>query len=187
MYIISGKLKGRKLASCKSSAIRPAMALVRKSIFDTLKDFVAGANVLDLCAGSGVLGIEALSRGADKLTLIDSDKSSIILINKNLELCNIQADVIWGKLPKALNKIIKKQGAFDLIFLDPPYGQKKIIEDVLEIIILNDLLAKDGIISIETEEKCDFSFPQELKLYKEKKYGNTKITLISRYNMNRDN
>ncbi len=113
MNILGGKLKGRKLANCKTGSIRPAMALVRKSIFDTLQDFVVGINVLDLCAGTGVLGIEALSRGADKLTLIDADKDSIRLIFKNLDLCKVKATVISGSLPKALNRSRIKSEKYD--------------------------------------------------------------------------
>lgn len=183
MYITGGKLKGKKLASCKSGSIRPAMGLVRKSIFDTLQSFIIDTNILDLCAGSGVLGIEALSRGASKLTLIDSDKEAIKLIYKNLALCKLKARVVFGKLPKALNKLYTKSEQFNLIFLDPPYGQKKIIEDVLEVILLNKLIAENGLISIETEAKCDFLIPNELKLYKEKKYGNTKVTFLKASNI----
>ncbi len=178
MYLISGKLKGRKLATCKSSTIRPAMALVRKSIFDTIQNFVEGANVLDLCAGSGILGIEALSRGAEKLTIVDASRNSIKLIYKNLEICNLKAKVVLGKLPKALNKVDAGRDSFNLIFLDPPYGQGKLIENVLEILILNNLVAKNGLISIETENKCIFSIPSELTLFREKKYGNTKVTIL---------
>lgn len=178
MHVIGGKLKGRKLANCKKSSIRPAMALVRKSIFDTLQGVILDSNVLDLCAGTGVLGIEALSRGAKKLTLIDSDKDAINLINKNLALCKLNAKVILDKLPRALHKKEILNQKFDLIFLDPPYGRKEFIENNLEIITLNELLSKDGLISIESELKCDFFIPKELKLYKEKRFGNTKITFL---------
>lgn len=177
MYIIGGKLKGRKLTSTKGSTIRPAMALVRKSIFDILGNFACGANVLDLCAGTGSLGIEALSRGADKLTLVDSDKGCIKLIYKNLEICDLRAKVIFGKLPKVLNKIHTNE-QFDLIFFDPPYGKKDFIEKVLDVIILNKLVANEGLVSIETEAKCDFTFPDDLIIYKVKKYGNTKVTFL---------
>ena len=178
MYILGGKFKGRKLATCKTSSIRPAMALVRKSIFDTLNNFIENTNVLDLCAGTGILGIEAISRGADKLTLVDSDKNAIKLIYQNLKLCELKASVIYGRLPKILNKITGKNNSFDLIFLDPPYGQKSFIENVLELLILNKSLSKNGLISIETEAKCDFCFPEQLYIFKEKKYGNTKVTFL---------
>ncbi len=176
MHIISGKLKGKKLAPCKTDSIRPAMALVRKSIFDTLQNFIQDANVLDLCAGSGVLGIEALSRNAKKLTLIDSDRESIQLIRKNLELCSVNAKVIHGSLPKVLNKL--KDEKFDLIFLDPPYGKSSFIEETLVKLYTNELLAKGGLILIESELKSDYKVPEGLTVYKEKKFGNTKITFL---------
>lgn len=178
MHIISGKLKGRKLANCKIKSIRPAMALVRKSIFDTLQDFVKDTTVLDLCAGSGVLGIEALSRGARKLILVDSDRYAVKLINENLKLCNLQAKVILGELPHILKKTVLRNEKFDLIFLDPPYGESIFIEKVLEFITLNKMLTNNGLVSIESEAKSDFVIPKELKLYKEKKYGNTKVTFL---------
>ncbi len=176
MHIIGGKLKRKKLANCKCDSIRPAMALVRKSIFDTLQNFVENANVLDLCAGSGVLGIESLSRNAKKLTLIDSDRGSIRLIRKNLELCNVTAKLIHGQLPKALNKL--KDEKFDLIFLDPPYGKSPFIEETLEKLYIKGMLAKDGLILIESELKSNYKVPEGLVIYKEKKFGNTKVTML---------
>ena len=176
MYIIGGKLKGKRLANCKADSIRPAMALVRKSIFDTLQNFVEDATVLDLCAGSGVLGIESLSRDAKKLTLIDSDRESIRLIKKNLELCNVTAKLIHGKVPKVLNKV--KDEKFNLIFLDPPYGQSRFIEETLEKLDTYKMLDKEGLILIESELKSNYKIPEGLIIYKEKKFGNTKITFL---------
>ena len=178
MHILAGKLKGKKLAPCKTDSIRPAMALVRKSIFDTLQNVIQNANVLDLCAGSGVLGIESLSRSAKKLTLIDSDRESIRLIRKNLELCNLNAKVIHGQLPKALNKV--KDEKFDLIFLDPPYGSSHFIEETLKKLYTNETLNKEGLILIESELKSDYKIPEKMIIYKEKKFGNTKITFLKR-------
>ena len=167
MYILGGKFKGKKLAGCKTKAIRPAMALIRKSIFDTLKDFVIDSSVLDLCAGTGILGIEAISRGAKNLTLVDSDVSSVKLIKKNLSLCNLDCKVIVSYLPKGLKKLNNER--FNLVFLDPPYGNSIMIEETLSGLVLNQLIEKYGLILIESEEKSKFVIPQELKLYKEKK------------------
>lgn len=176
MHIIAGKLKGKKLASCKAASIRPAMALVRKSIFDTLQNFIQDTNVLDLCAGSGSLGIEALSRNAKQLTLVDSDLESIRLIKKNLELCRVSAKVIHGQLPKILNKL--KNEKFDLIFLDPPYGKSSFIEETLEKLYTYEMLTKKGLILIESELKSSYKVPEGLTIYKEKKFGNTKVTMF---------
>lgn len=176
MYIISGKLKKRKLANCKTKTIRPAMAVVRKSIFDSLSDFVVDADVLDLCAGSGILGIEAISRGAKNLTLVDADRDSVGLINKNLELCKISARVIMGKLPGALKRLKNEQ--FDLIFIDPPYGNSSFITIVLEIIELRNFLKPNGLISIETESRSNYKIPESFCIFKEKNYGNTKVIFL---------
>ncbi len=179
MRILGGKCKGRKLISVKGENVRPAMALSRKSIFDTLQEVINNISVLDLYAGTGILGIEALSRGANNLTLIDFDKISIKTIYKNLEICNLKGKVIFGKLPNILERVHFKNKAFDLIFIDPPYGSSKGIEDSLKIIVKNNIIQKNGIISIESEAKSDFEIPETLKLYKEKKLGNTKLTILN--------
>lgn len=176
MHILGGKLKGRKLAKCKYKSIRPAMALIRKSIFDTLKDFVIRSNVLDLCAGTGAVGIEAVSRGASKLTLIDSNINAIRIIRKNLDICKIKAKIIWDKLPESLIKL--KNQKYNLIFLDPPYGESKFIESILKKLCENELLEKNGLILIEQETKSLFSTPDKLEIYKEKRFGNTKVIFL---------
>lgn len=180
MHILGGKLKGKKLANCKTRSIKPAMGIVRKSIFDTLKSFVEDAHVLDLCAGTGIIGIEALSRGAKSLTLIDSNKFAVQLIRKNLTLCNLDAKIIHGALPQVIKKLNPDKGKFNLIFLDPPYGQSEFIEEVLTSLIAKDLIETGGLLLIESEAKSDFLLPKELKLYKEKQFGNTKITILNR-------
>lgn len=176
MRILVGKLKGKKLATCRTDSVRPAMALVRKSIFDTLQDFTVNSDVLDLCAGSGILGIEALSRGAKSLTLIDSDKESVQLIRKNLNLCSVNATLIHDKLPKALGRVKKQQ--FDLIFLDPPYGNSAFIEETLKRICTDKLLTENGLILIESELKSDYKLPEGLNIHKERLFGNTKVTFL---------
>lgn len=176
MYILGGKLKGKRLSRCKSKEIRPAMALIRKSIFDTLGDFVTNSNVLDLCAGTGVIGIEAISRDADKLTLIDSDSNAIKIIRKNLQLCKIKAKLICGKLPDSLNRL--KNQKYNLIFLDPPYEESVFIQITLKKLCDNKLIEKGGLIIIEQEKRAAFSFPGELELFKEKSFGNTKLTYL---------
>ena len=179
MQIIGGKLKGKKLAKCKSRDIRPAMALTRKSIFDTLREQVDSANVLDLFSGSGIVGIEALSRGAKSLTLVDSSKTAIDLIKKNLILCNLQAKVILGKLPDVLNKHNLTPGQYDLIFIDPPYAISDIIINTLETISLNKLLKNSGIIIIESEQRTNFKIPPGFSQVKEKTFGNTRVSFLS--------
>ncbi|MBI1858373.1 MAG: 16S rRNA (guanine(966)-N(2))-methyltransferase RsmD [Candidatus Melainabacteria bacterium] len=180
MQVTGGKFKGKKLANCKSKSIRPAMGLVRKSIFDTLKNLVNGANVLDLFAGTGIVGIEAISRGAKSLVVVDSNPLSVKLMRKNLSICNIEATVIRAKLPAVLNSKTLKAYKFDLIFIDPPYGQSNLIENILEQLINNSILSKNGLIFIESEAKSDFTIPEQLEIYKEKLFGTTKLTILKK-------
>lgn len=178
MRLLNGKLKGKKLATCNVQSIRPAMALVRKSIFDSLGSFVQDADILDLCAGTGILGIEALSRGAKSLTVVDSSRYAIKLILKNLNLCGLKAKVIQDELPKTLNKKFFEDKKYDLIFLDPPYGNEDFVKETLLIIAKKSLLKEDGFILIETEKRADYEIPEEYKLKNEKIYGNTKVRFL---------
>lgn len=178
MYIISGKYKKRRLANYKNTGIRPAMALVRKSIFDSIQSLVDDSNILDLCAGSGILGIEALSRGARSLTLVDSDKQAVDLIRKNLDLCNAEGTVILGRLPGVLKRLNPEREQFNVIFLDPPYGNAHMITDVLQMISNKKLLKDEGLISIETESRCAYKIPENMFVYREKLFGNTKVVFL---------
>lgn len=122
MRIISGRLKGRRLPSPTWSGLRPTSDRLRETLFNILGDTVAGAIVLDGCAGTGALGIEALSRGAAGVTFIDRDVRAVALIEANLERCGVAAlgKVVRGTLPGALDWL-DAAIAFDLVLLDPPY------------------------------------------------------------------
>ena len=122
MRIIGGVLKGRRLPSPTWSGLRPTADRLRETLFDILGDAVAGADVLDGCAGTGALGLEALSRGAAHVTFIDRDARAVALIGANLERCRVagRGTVIRGVLPGALD-LVDAAAAFDLVLLDPPY------------------------------------------------------------------
>ena len=121
MRIIAGTLRGRRLPSPAWSGLRPTSDRLRETLFAILGDTVDGAAVLDGCAGTGALGIEALSRGAAGVTFIDRDARAVALIEANLERCRIvdRGVVIRGALPQAIETI--GGGPFDLALLDPPY------------------------------------------------------------------
>ena len=122
MRIISGALKGRRLPSPTWSGLRPTSDRLRETLFDILGEAVAGAIVLDGCAGTGALGLEALSRGAAGVTFIDRDARAVALIDANLERCGVagRCTTVRGTLPRALDRV-DAATAFDLVLLDPPY------------------------------------------------------------------
>ena len=128
MRIISGSLRGKKLHAFHGKDIRPTSDRTREAIFNILFDQVRGAVVLDLFAGSGALGIEALSRGADMATFIDSAPAAVSLLEKNLRACRLEkrARIIVWDIERNLNCLPSHGPRYNLIFLDPPYHKNMI-------------------------------------------------------------
>ena len=179
MRVISGNCRGRKLVEIHGRRIRPTSDRIREAVFNILGQKARKARVLDLFAGTGALGIEALSRGAIHTTFIDI---ACDIIHENLKLCCFEEkamvicqDLIKESIPKA---IIGQQ--FDLVFIDPPYG-KGYIEATLQKEVFTDLLAKDCIII--AEQSCKESLQIELlplDIYRKKKYSKTIISFINK-------
>jgi len=126
MRVIAGALKGRRLAPVKG-LIRPTGAKVREAIFNILGDAVADARVLDLFAGTGALGIEALSRGAENAVFVEDHPESLKVLRRNLAHLDLEAQcqVLPVAVLSALKKLTVRGEKFDLAFLDPPYGGEK--------------------------------------------------------------
>jgi 16S rRNA (guanine966-N2)-methyltransferase len=181
LRIISGEHKGRVLGSIKRAKIRPSSDKIKGSIFNVLKGEVEGKKVLELFAGSGNLGIEALSCGAKFVTFVDSSLQSIRIIKKNLESLNLnQRAKIIGK--DGLKVLPKLQGKFGIVFADPPYlcgfAQK-----VIDSVVRYDLLEKDGILVLEHHKKETFTYPEERLFYvKAKRFGDTVASFFIKRN-----
>ena len=124
MRIISGDMKGRKLYPIAGRSIRPTADRLRESLFNILADRVRGATVLDLFAGTGALGIEAISRGAEFALFLDKHKQAVSLIERNIHMCAIEgkAQVIQWDVIRNLNCVRSSQHSFDIVFMDPPYN-----------------------------------------------------------------
>ncbi len=177
MRIISGNRKGRKLAQLSGTRIRPTSDRIREAIFNILGPKIKGKKVLDLFAGTGALGIEALSRGAIHSTFIDIDCD---IISQNLDRCGlkknariIRCDITRDNFAQTL---INQQ--FDLVFIDPPY-EKGYIESILQKVSFIDLLYENCIIITEQSHKENLDFlPSDLDIYRQKKYSKTLISFI---------
>jgi len=194
MRITTGKHKGRKLKFISEARLRPTMDKIRKAVFDVLGGAVEDLVFLDLFAGTGAMGIEALSRGARKAYFIEKDRKNIKLVTSNLEaLCipykigtlknideenicvtDIDSSAYSEVFCVSAEQFIKKTNllrVFDIIYLDPPYD-----EDVLKYLSLikkYDSLNENGLLIIETRQKVVLN--NDFVLIKEKKYGDKQL------------
>jgi len=175
--IISGKHKGRRLAGGKKTKVRPTSDRVKESIFNILREEVMGKRILDLFAGVGSLGIEALSRGAESVTFVDTSSPSINILKKNLKNLNLKSKSTILRMDglRALDKL--KQN-FQMIFADPPY-LKGFVQRIIDSIVQSEVLEKNGVLILEHHKKETFSFPEEkLVALKQKKFGDTVISFF---------
>ena len=181
MRIISGTARGRKLKDVNID-IRPTSDMVKESIFNIIQFDIEGRRVLDLFAGSGQLGIEALSRGAKSVVFVDSNPEAAKLIKSNLALCGFY-DLAFVQTRDALRYLsgnASAQETFDVIFIDPPYNTL-LLPEVLAAIIGFDKLNSNGIIICETTIEMPVpDVPLPYFLHKEYKYGSTKILRYSK-------
>lgn len=154
MHILGGKLRGRPLKSPKGEQTRPTLALVRKAVFDMIQFQIEGATFLDLFAGSGAMGLEALSRGALEATLVDQHPLAISCIKENIRALKVDASVklIRSDASLALRTFIKKKINFNIAYIDPPYSLSVKPQFLLEILALFDqypLLKNEGTLFLE--------------------------------------
>ncbi|PLT27696.1 16S rRNA (guanine(966)-N(2))-methyltransferase RsmD [Peribacillus deserti] len=179
MRVVSGSCKGRPLKAVPGNQTRPTTDKVKESIFNIIGPYFDGGRVLDLFAGSGGLGIEALSRGMEQGIFVDRDHKAISTIRSNLEACSFQeqAEVYKNESERALKAIIKRELSFDLILLDPPY-KKHILENLVSMIEENNLLSEKGIIVCEhaSDVILDREF-ENLILWRQEKYGMIAVTI----------
>ena len=184
MRITGGHSRGRLLASIKGLDIRPSSDKVKEALFNLIGQDVTGQRVLDLFAGSGSLGLEALSRGAVWSLFIDNSRECLALIKKNLELCGYQdsGTVLKGDLSKGLpwKHPLMNEG-FDLIFIDPPYG-KGLIQPVLGELTHRKCLLPTSIVLAESSKKDVLpSEVGDLRLIDSRLYGETKIDIYRKW------
>lgn len=175
MRVIAGKVKGRKLHMVKNDRTRPTADRVKESLFNILGDSVMGARVLDIFAGVGSLGIEALSRGAKTAVFIDNDSRCTAVITRNLTELGLAeyGTVIKADFRKALKRLT---GPFDLVFADPPYDTNY-LKSTAELLCRNRLLAPAGLFVAEHRRDAEIEL-RELKLLRRKDYGQTTLSFF---------
>ena len=180
MRVISGSLKGRKIKGYDIEGTRPTMDRVKLSLFGSIQDYIQGACVLDLFAGSGNLGIEAISNGAKRCFFVDNNHRCIKVIHENIKEFKIEdkSTSIEMDYCKALEILKDKGEVFDLIFVDPPY-KEHILLDILKIVRDNQFLSDNGLIILEYNYEYD-SEVDGYTLLKKKKYGDKFISIYQK-------
>lgn len=178
MRVISGKARGLKLNTPKNKDVRPTTDRVKESLFNIINFYIMDNDVLDLFAGTGSLGIECLSRGANKCVFVDKSKESMAIVKSNIKKARVENESTTMNIDfkSAIKSLGSKGEKFTIIFMDPPYYENMFI-DALKLVEENNLLEEDGIIVVEHDTKD--SFPDGVgRLYKsrDKKYGNTTLT-----------
>lgn len=150
MRIIAGLYKGRRLKTLEGSAVRPTSDRMRETLFNILAPRIESARFLDLCAGSGAIGIEALSRGAAEVTFVEAARKAATVISENLRHCGIRQNYrfIARDALTALKHLARDDQQFDIIYFDPPYDSE-LYAPVLRQIAETRLLGEDGIVIVE--------------------------------------
>jgi len=158
MRIIAGKFRSRQLKPLKGLALRPTSDMLRETLFNILGPRVEGSRFLDLFAGTGAVGIEAISRGATSAILVESHYAAVRLIRENLASLEIKAEarIIASAVNPALEKLQKERAAvFDFIFLDPPYTNKKDYEATFRSLENSSLIAESTIVIAEHHKSLE--------------------------------
>lgn len=183
MRIVSGALRGRALKAPQSQSVRPTSDRLRESIFDILAhaydDPVPGARVIDLFAGTGALGLEAISRGADRALFVDDGAEARALLRANIEALGL------GGVTRIFRRDATKLGAappgevFTLAFLDPPYG-RDLAPRALRALLEGGWLTEDALILIEEAAEAEVELPDGLEEAERRRYGDTQIIFARR-------
>ena len=186
MRVVAGEYRGRRLKALTGDNTRPTTDKVKESIFNMIGPYFDGGWVLDLYSGSGGLAIEAVSRGAEKAVCIEKNGAALKIIHENVEVTKERDKFIVKKMDadKALAHLSDLGQPFDIVLLDPPYAQQKIVEQLQTMLEAN-LLSKHSVVVCETDKEV--SLPETIgALYKSKAsvYGITQITIYRKEEAN---
>jgi 16S rRNA (guanine(966)-N(2))-methyltransferase RsmD len=181
MRIIAGTLKGRRLATPDWDGLRPTSDRLRETLFNVLAPRVAEARVLDGCAGTGAIGIEALSRGARHVTFVERDRRAVALIRDNLRKCGVEAGytIEPGDVTTALRRQARDgpDRAFDIVILDPPYDLVE-VESMLDAAAA--CVAPGGLVVLERATRREPVVPASLHRLRDITSGDSSLTLLTR-------
>lgn len=179
MRVISGSARGLRLKAPEGLNTRPTLDRIKESLFNILAMDLPEADFLDVFSGSGGIGIEALSRGANSAVFVDESKQSVEIIKENLQFTRLgdRALVLNLDFKTAINRLKNEGKSFDIIFMDPPYN-KGFVQEALEEIYRSGLLNADGFIIAEQAMEDELPSVKGLEIFRVKEYKITKMTFL---------
>jgi 16S rRNA (guanine966-N2)-methyltransferase len=181
MRVIAGKARSISLVTVKGMETRPTTDRIKETLFNMIQYDVPNATFLDLFSGSGAIGIEALSRGAEHAYFVEKNKEAIRCIETNLKKCKLEEDatVMAVDYMNALKQLEREKVTFDLVFMDPPYNHE-FEKAVLIFLAKSDLIDKDSTVIVEAslDTRMDYLEELELEVIKEKKYKTNKHIFV---------
>lgn len=183
MRIIAGRFKGLRVPSPRNRGVRPTTDRVREALFSTLGHEVEDSRVLDLFAGTGAFGFEALSRGAASVVFVDDDRQVTHTLIKTCDALQItdQVRILTMSADQAVRKLAESEGRFSIVFLDPPYGTEWVPKVVCNPVFA-DLFVPDGLLIVEREEKAlELAIPAGFAKEFSRKYGGTVVEIFRYY------
>ncbi|WP_068994014.1 16S rRNA (guanine(966)-N(2))-methyltransferase RsmD [Kangiella sediminilitoris] len=172
--IIGGQWKGRKLKFIEVEGLRPSLDRIRETLFNWIQREVRGARCLDLFAGSGAIGIEALSRGAAHVDFVELNKKASRQLETNLGLLEADDGNVWHQDAKQF--LTSTHQPYDIVFLDPPFN-KGMAQEIIDKLVLTNLLGVDSLIYIEIEQGLEITIPESWEELKAKKAGQLQYKL----------
>jgi 16S rRNA (guanine(966)-N(2))-methyltransferase RsmD len=179
MRVIAGVFKGRRLISPKGTDVRPTADRVKEAIFSMIQHEISGSVCLDLFAGSGAMGIEAISRGALRVYFCDINAASIAAILQNIDICGAADSraVLIKSDWHGLGRFIKEK--CNLVFIDAPYDMRVYYSQILEALARQGIIGDEACIVVERDSRAGgYEFPAGFEAIKEKRYGSTGVDLL---------
>ena len=173
--IVGGTAGGRRLQMPPGRATRPTSDRVREGLFSSLGGDLHGKSFLDLYAGSGAVGLEAASRGADPVVLVERDPKALVVLRANVALLGLASVSVSGESVTSYLRRVDELGPpqrFDVVFVDPPYADS--VDAVLQL-IASRWLADEGVVVVERASRDNFSWPEELAADRSRHYGDTTL------------
>jgi 16S rRNA (guanine(966)-N(2))-methyltransferase RsmD len=180
MRIISGSLKGGTVRAPRGTAVRPTSDKVREALFDILQERIAGASFLDLFAGVGAVGIEALSRGAERVSFVEKKPTPLRFLEENIAALRLsdRASIYRVDVLAFLSR--PQGGPYDIVFADPPYGSD-ILRKALPRVAASDIITPETWVIVEHHHKLDIEEPtDDFRLFRRRRYGETVLSFFSK-------